>query len=340
MLRTSMIALCLAAQALAPGQASAAPPTQPPLPVGHCLNTGNHLEADTENGWGGKRLEAQDFARMRAAGFDTVRIPVNWHTHSAAAAPHTIDPAWLARVDVVVSEALAAHLNVILNSHNFLPVHADPATGAPWLAAVWQQVAAHFADRTTAHLWFEIENEPHDRLNNANLLPTLLPALAAIRATNPGRPVVIGGEFWSGIDSLATLSLPDDPQVYPTFHYYEPFAFTHQGAAWIHPAPPPLGRRYGLDEDKARLVTDLAKVRAYVARTGRTPFIGETGAYTTADPADRIAYARGVTQGFAPAKLGVCVWAYTNTFPVWDQHEQRWLPGMLEALGLPDSGKP
>src|SRR3546814_12632681 len=67
-------------------------------------------------------------------------------------------------------------------------------------------------------------------LTNANLLATLAPALAAIRATNPTRAVVIGGENWTGIDSLATLDLPDDPNAYPTFHYYDTFAFTRQGA--------------------------------------------------------------------------------------------------------------
>ena len=59
-----------------------------------------------------------------------------------------------------------------------------------------------------------------------------------VRASNPTRPVVIGGEFWSGIDSLATLPLPDDPYLVATFHYYEPFAFTHQGAPWITPLLP------------------------------------------------------------------------------------------------------
>jgi endoglucanase len=31
--------------------------------------------------------------------------------------------------------------------------------------------------------------------------------------------VIVGGQNWSGIDSLATLQLPDDPYVVPTFHY-------------------------------------------------------------------------------------------------------------------------
>ena len=322
------IAACLASPAMAAA----------PLPVGTCINMGNHLEPEREDGWGGKRIEAADFARIRAAGFDTVRIPVRWMNRSDPQPPHALDPAWLARVSEVVDQALAADLNVILNSHHFNAVHEDPPAGAPWLAAVWRQIAAHFADRPIARLWFEIENEPHDKLGNANLVATLSPALAAIRETNPDRPVVIGGGNWSGIDSLATLELPDDPHVHPTFHYYEPFDFTHQGAGWAGPVPKAHTRDYGTPADARRLAADVAKLETYIARTGLTPFMGETGAYDRGTSlAGRIAYHKAVREAFAPTGIGICAWAYTNTFPFWDRHDERWLPGLREAFGLPEN---
>ena len=319
---------------------SAAPIKQMPLPVGSCINIGNHLESARPEAAMGKVLDAGDFRRIHAAGFKTVRIPVGWFFHSSKDAPHTIDPVFLARVTKVVDQALAAHLNVILNSHNFELVHDQPEAGAPWLADVWRQVAVHFASRPDGQLWFEIENEPHNALKNSNLMQTLSPALAAIRATNPNRPVIIGGEYWSGIDSLATLELPDDGKVYPTFHYYEPFAFTHQGASWVAPNIPPVGRKYGTAADQALLVTDKAKVAAYTARTGRIPFIGETGAYEANIPVPaRAAYHRAVHDAFAPMGIGMCAWAYTNTFPFWDHKTKRWLPGLRGAFGLSETKK-
>lgn len=306
------------------------------LPVGHCINFGNHLEPETESAWGGKLAEASDFQRIADAGFETVRIPVRWANKTEAGPDYTIDPAWLERVEEVVDQALAANLNVILNSHNFDELHADPAANSLKLAAIWRQVAQRFADRPAGQLWFEIENEPHDQLTNDNLLATLSPALAAIRETNPDRPVVVGGDNWSGIDSLTTLELPEDPEVYPTFHYYEPFAFTHQGASWAGDPPPPVGRDYGTEEDAARLVKDVAKVRAYVERTGKVPFMGETGAYDAhVSLGKRIAYHRAVNEAFKHDVSGICAWAYTNTFPFYDQQAQQWHPGLLEAFGLP-----
>jgi endoglucanase len=308
-----------------------------PLPVGTCINMGNHLEPERESGWGGKRIEAADFARIRAAGFDTVRIPVRWSNKTGRAPDYAIDRAWLARVTEVVDQALAADLNVILNDHNFEDLHENPDANRDKLAAIWRQVAAHLAKRPVARLWFEIQNEPHDALTNENLLVTLAPALAAIRATNPDRPVVIGGGNWSGIDSLATLELPDDSNVHPTFHYYEPFDFTHQGATWAGPVPRAHTRDYGTPADAERLLNDVAKLQAYIARTGRIPFMGETGAYDGGTSlAERVKYHAVVRQAFAPSGIGTCAWAYTNTFPFWDRRKKEWLPGLRAAFGLPE----
>jgi hypothetical protein len=47
-----------------------------------------------------------------------------------------------------------------------------------------------------------------------------------------------GAAFWSVINSLKTLTLSDDPNIIPTFHYYDPFNVTHQGADWVTPARP------------------------------------------------------------------------------------------------------
>ena len=307
------------------------------LPVGTCINMGNMLEPEMEGAWGGAKIVAEDFERIKAAGFETVRIPVRWHNKTLQDAPWTVDPAWMDRVQTVVDQALAADLNVILNSHHFDPIHDDPLAVAEWHGAVWAQIAERFEGYPEDTLWFELENEPHKNFDHSNLLETLTPALEAVREDHPTRAVIIGGENWSGIDSLASLPLPDDPNIHPTFHYYDPFAFTHQGAEWTQPDMPPPGRSFPVAGDRAQLAKDVEKVRAYIERTGKTPFMGETGAYDkhVATP-ERAAYHRAVREAFEPTGIGMCVWAYANTYPFWDRASGQWLPGMRAAMGLPE----
>ena len=304
------------------------------LPIGRCVNMGNSLETPTEGSWGGKKIDAADFKRIADAGFNTIRLPVRWSTRASDTAPYSIDPAFMAQVKTVVDDARKVGLNVILNSHHFEEIHKDPSgANIAKLAGMWTQIATAFADQPESNLWFEIENEPHDKFNDSNLLKVLNPALAEIRKSNPTRPVIIGGEFWSGVNSLKTLQLPDDPNIVPTFHYYDPFNFTHQGATWVDPSPP-LGRKYGGPEDKKLLQNDLQKVRDYVARTGKTPFMGEFGAYSTVPIEDRVNYQKTIRVAFDQIGIGMCAWAYTNTFPLWDQEKKAWVPGMRDAMGL------
>jgi endoglucanase len=332
--RSALCALGIAA--VVTGPASAATTS---LPVGRCINMGNSLESPTEGQWGGKKIDSSDFPRIAKAGFKTIRLPVRWSSRARAEAPYTIDPAFMTRVKTIVADARKAGLNIILNSHHFEEIHEDPsAANIARLAGMWTQIAAEFANEPEAIYGFEIENEPHKNFNDSNLLAVLSPALAEIRKTNPTRPVIIGGEFWSGINSLKTLKLPDDPNIIPTFHYYDPFDFTHQGATWVDPVPP-VGRAYGTQKDRQILVDDVQKIRDYIARTGKTPFMGEFGANGPIPLSDRVKYQKAVRIAFDQVGIGMCAWAYTNTFPLWDHSKSKWVPGMLDAMGLPEAKK-
>ena len=299
------------------------------LPLGKCVNMANHLEPPNEGDWG-RAIAEDDFTIIKAAGFTSIRLPVRFSGHAATAAPFTIDAAFMTRVHHVVDLATAAGLNVIIDMHNYDELMAAPDAHAIRFAALWKQIAATFAT-APATVWFELINEPNANLTNAKLPAIITPALAEIRATNPTRPVIIGGEAWSNISSLATLPMPADPNVVPTFHYYDPFAFTHQGATWVSPVPP-TGRAFGGAADFAELDRNLQTVRDYIARTGRVPFIGEYGANDIAavPVSERINYYDTVTSAFASVGVQTCAWGYTNGFKLRDG--DHWIPGMLAAI--------
>ena len=305
------------------------PAFQAAADVGACVNMANHLEAPNEGDWG-RPISETDFADIAAAGFQTVRLPVRFSAHALKVPPYTIDPAFMARVTHLVDLAQAAKLRLILNVHNYDALFEKPAANSARFTALWQQIAERFS-RAPDTVWFELINEPHEALTNKNLWSVLTPALAAVRATNPDRTVVVGGEHWSSVESLATLTLPDDPHLVATFHYYEPFNFTHQGASWIHPTPP-MGRRFGGPADLKRLDQNVAAVRAFMARTGKPVFMGEFGAYESIPQEQRALYYRTVHDRFKAAGVEGCVWGYTNSFPI--RVGSDWLKDILAAIGL------
>ena len=273
------------------------------------------LEARREGDWG-RPFQDADATRIRQAGFATVRLPVRFSSHALGTPPYTIDAAFMARVHHIVDANVAAGLNVIIDLHNYDELFIDPDGNKARFAELWRQVAAEFRNAPAA-VWFELINEPHGALTDANLLEILTPALAAVRATNPSRPVIIGGQNYSGIDSLATLAFPDDPNIVPTFHYYDPFDFTHQGARFINPVLP-TGRSFGTAADSAQLESALAKVRNFMGRTGRVPFAGEYGAYDQIPLDQRTAYYRTISAAFASIGIQSCAWGYSNTFRLWN----------------------
>ena len=298
------------------------------LPLGKCINLSNMLEAPNEGDWG-RPFQDADATRIRQGGFATVRLPVRFSGHALAAAPYTIDAAFMARVHHVVDTNVAAGLNVIIDMHNYDELFADPAGNTTRFAELWRQVAAEF--RTApANVWFELINEPHGSLTDANLLSVQTPALAAIRTTNPARPVIVGGQNYSGIDSLATLAFPNDPNIVPTFHYYDPFDFTHQGATFVSPVLP-TGRQFGTAADNAQLDANLVKAMNFMTRTGRVPFLGEYGAYEQIPLDQRVAYYRRISSAFASIGIQSCAWGYTNTFNLWNDNGG-WITQIRDAI--------
>ena len=121
-------------------------------------------ELDYESAWAGVKTAPEVFQALKAAGFQTVRIPVSWHNH-VSGADHRISPPWLARVRQVVDMALAEGLHVILNTHHdveeayLYPDEAHLGSSSTYLRAVWAQLAEAFA-QYDERLIMESMNEP------------------------------------------------------------------------------------------------------------------------------------------------------------------------------------
>ena len=150
--------------------------------MGNGTNLGNTFEAcDTsrpyvpgndpktyEVTWGQPVTTQEMLYGMKAAGFDTIRIPVAWMTNATdlANGDYIIDVAYLDRVKEVVDYARNAGMYVIINDHwdgGWWGMFGseDPATRQLAMDAytgMWAQIAVHFADYSD-YVIFESANE-------------------------------------------------------------------------------------------------------------------------------------------------------------------------------------
>jgi endoglucanase len=155
--------------------------------------------------------------------------------------------------------------------------------------------------------------------------------LGVVRQTNPTRIVVVGPTSWNSFKELPNLQLPADPNLLVTFHYYEPFRFTHQGASWTNMTQL-HGITWGSEADRARLAGDFAKVAAWSKASGRPVLLGEFGAYDQAPLDSRVAYTAAVARAAEQRGWAWSYWQFDSNFVVYLIDEDRWNEPIYRAL--------
>ncbi len=300
--------------------------------LGRGINLGNALEAPSEGAWG-VTLKADYFQQIRAAGFDTVRLPVRWSAHADLAAPYAIEPTFAARVDWAIDQATAHGLNIVVNVHHNAAFDDNPESELVRMTALWDQLAERYQHRPTT-VYFELYNEPHGKLSGETWNAAVPVLLQAVRRTNPKRPLIIGPDGWNDIGRLAALRLPaDDRNLIVTVHYYSPFQFTHQGASWVKGADQWLGRTWSGDEKAlAEVRKELEKAALWGRENQRPIFLGEFGAFSKADAESRERWTRFVATEARRLGLSWAYWEFCSGFGAYDAKAEAWREPLKEAL--------
>lgn len=325
-----LASLALASVASAPLSASA-----DIFKTQRCINMGNALDAPQEGAWG-HTIEADSFRVVAEAGFDTVRIPVRWSAHTGAGPDYIIKEPFFRRVTEVINQALANDLQVILNVHHYDALNENPTQERAKFLALWDQIATRYKDLPES-VYFEIVNEPNANFKGDLMRDIVTEAFWQIRETNPTRMLMMGGDDWSGLNSLSSIPVIDDPNQIHTFHYYDPFKFTHQKASWTELKNSGTVR-WGSRDDLQELKRAAEKARRAQAELGFPVFLGEVGAYEKAPYEDVVKYTDATTRAFEDAGISWCVWNFTATYPFYDSATSRWDETKLAALGLSPSG--
>ena len=308
---------------------------------GRGVNLGNMLEAPSEGAWG-VTAKKQDLALIASKGFQNVRIPIRWDGSGVGTtkfdrvgrtAPYTVDPRFFARLDSVILWARQNSLVVTINDHHHDSLFHGYQREKPRFVAIWKQIAERYRDLPIDSVAFEILNEPNSEVTVEAWNELLDTTLRVIRQSNPDRPVVIGTANWGGLSGLSGLRLPEgDKNLILTIHYYEPFAFTHQGADWVTPTPPVDVPWEGTYYEKLAVRQAMDAIADYAKARDLPVYMGEFGAYSTADLPSRARWTRHCARLFEAYGFSWAYWEFKAGFGIYDEPSKTWNDDLVDAL--------
>lgn len=239
-----------------------------------------------------------DIAFIKAAGFNTVRVPLSWRLFvqggdgAGGGDVRFEGPGWTL-LDQLVQWCREFGLRVVVDLHSAPGGQTghthDEGSGYPLLfyvpeyrrltIALWQKLAVRYRDET-AVLGYDLLNEPISPFSNpAYLDPRLEPfyrdIVAAIRSVDRNHMVLLGGGDWE--TSFAVFSRPFDGNTVYAYHKF-----------WFNPEP-----------DTVREYVDFGN------RWNVPVIIAETGEYSD----NWNAKARALLERFG---IGWIFWTYKN----------------------------
>jgi endoglucanase len=298
-----------------------------------------HLETHTT---------AQDIALIKTLGFDHVRFPIEpAPLMNDTPDPSILNTTYLSYVDNALDMILAAGLAVVVDIHpsdEFKLRLSRDERSVEAFGKFWRAFATHLSRRDPELVFLEVLNEPmvEDPYRWYGIQGKLI---ASIRAGAPNHTIIAAGHRWSGLAEMLFLEPYADTNIIYNFHYYEPFAFTHQGATWAgpnlpfyknvpYPSSPDAVKllldtipddparynllRYGEENWNAqRIDRELAAAAAWAAKHHVYITCNEFGAFRkVVKPADRVAWLQDMRTALEKHGIGWTMWDYGGGFSV------------------------
>ena len=316
--------------------------------MGNGINLGNTLEAcdnnvgiktnaplSYETYWGQPKTTQAMIDGMKAAGFDTIRIPVAWMTNATHLyeGDYTIDAGYMDRVEEVVRYARKAGMYVIINDHwdgGWYGMFGSESAETRALAmeaykGMWQQIAERFRDYSD-YLIFESANEElggrfdensplycsdsvvtyltdDERYALTNEInQTFVDVVRATGGNNATRFLLIAG-YSTNIDQ--TCEMPKDTadsKLMVSVHYYDPWSYCGASSA-------ASATKWGKVSDYEYLDQQLAKMTKFT-EAGYGVVIGEYGALPGSDGLkdNTLAYHTAFLDACTKYNLTNCLW--------------------------------
>ena len=265
--------------------------------------------------WGNIEPTKELFEAVKAAGFNTVRIPTTWYQHvkyDEAQGKYIIHEGWLEYVKQTVDYAYDLDMFVILNVHHEdtwvnVPAFNDAAyeTASKMLRDIWGTVAETFKEYDQ-HLIFEGMNEPREVGSATEWSGGTTAAQAYVNrlnkvfvdtirgqgsAANAERLLMLPGyAASSSISTVKAIEVPENSgNVALSVHAYFPYFFAMATDKYANHSFP---GKSGYGEDYETAIKNLFKDLKKISDNKKAPIvIGEFGASDFNNNEDRARWA-------------------------------------------------
>jgi endoglucanase len=168
----------------------------------------------------------QDFLNIKKLGIDEVRLPI--FLSNMVQQNGKLSPLFLYLLDQYVDIAESENVNIILTNMSGYD-YSDTASIRSQFLNVWTQLAEHYKDRSNL-IYYELANEPSN-ISDESWGLIQGEVIDAIRDIDTVHTIIVTPAMWGSLYNLQNLPEYADTNLIYTFHFYDPFLFTHQGAA-------------------------------------------------------------------------------------------------------------
>ncbi len=314
------------------------------VPFTNGVNLTNWFQASSPKQIDFSKYTKKDFENIQSLGANIIRLPINLHAMVGPAPDYKVDSLFYFFLDQAVDWAEELEMHLILDNHTFDPSESTDPNIGDILVPVWTQMAEHYSSRSE-FIYYEVLNEPHGISNEAwNAIQ--LDVINAIRMVDSTHTIIVGPSDFNGLRSLQFMPEYEDDNLIYTFHFYDPFVLTHQGATWTTPSMEDLGG-IPFPYDAAEMPSfpsslngtwiqgafnnyqnegNAAKVREYLdiaidfAETrGVKVFCGEFGIYSpNSDNDSRVEWYGVVSDYLSEHEISWTIWDYQGGFGIFE----------------------
>lgn len=273
-------------------------------------------------------------------GFSTVRLPIAFDLFVYPNSS-TLQPQLLTKLKEIYYVCYNLKLHLILTYHYGIfddnSLYNEEINHVSW---IWKQVQKEFKGHGYDYLFFELYNEPTMSAYRWKLTAEKL--ISYIRPEDPNRIYIVGGTNFNGLNDLIEMGKLNDTKLFYSFHFYEPYIFTHQGADWTSDKtymkgfPYPYQRRKMPPMSKAALGTSVEKdynkyyyegtkqylddrmnqVAAFCEKNNMLVVCTESGVIDSVDKKSRENYLKDVTRSAYQYHIPMILWDYDQKFSI------------------------